>query len=73
MVDVRVDLSFKTNIRLYIRGGNTKTSDPVNDPPMRAMTISNRDTDSPTATLSKTTADLMAHRFHPNAGRIQHV
>lgn len=62
-----VDFCLKATARLYIRGGNTNTNDPVNDPPIRAMTMSNRDTDSPTTTLRRTTADLMAHRFHPNA------
>lgn len=48
-----------------------KTNDPVNEPPIKAITMSNRDTDSPTTTLRKTTADLMAHRFHPKADSTQ--
>ncbi|CAG5107244.1 Protein of unknown function, partial [Cotesia congregata] len=53
--------------RAYIIGGKINTSGPVKVPPIKDITISKRGTDSPTATPRNTTADLNAHRFHPNA------
>ena len=63
----RMDLAFNVTAFEYIKGGNTKTNGPVNDPPINAITMSNLGTDSPTATPRKTIADLMAHLFHPNS------
>ena len=51
----------------YIKGGNMKIKGPVRVPPIRAITTSNRGTDSPMATARKTTADLVTIRFQPKA------